>query len=779
MNQVLNDFVAVGLPILPVKKDKTPMCFTTKFLDKRLPTCDDYKDMNKCYYALKSGNPQTKIECIDVDLKHVPKDYRDLAWQQFLDATECQDLVIQETPSGGYHIIYRTDTVPGSKKMAWWKGEKEAWIETRGHGGYFLIAPTPGYKVISGSLMSIPYIPQEVADDMKAACCALSQRERKLVARAYSPQARAYNAHHAGDMLAKLTGAGWTIGRELDDKWWMIRPGKDKGTGATLYKSSGYFYVFTSGTKFEPEHAYSPVDIIKVIDGVSDSDMERTVTSEASEHYLPDVINAILANSDKVPIYEMRKLLADTIIEYMEKNGKIYNDGTTGYYFSGLKMTPIDLTSDRYYSLMYHVCGMNRVDTNMKYVFEEVKNYALSRGTEITPRRYTYYDGVAVYVYNFNGRMYKITDKDIFEQDNGSDGIFFVEQAGEPVEISDNLDDGFDFNGVLFGGLTFESGEITVDEYMRLFLYWILSIFFLHSNRPIACTIGEKGSGKTVIFRKLLYMLFGGKTDVSALPEKQSDFWACVANNRLVIFDNADSHRDWLNDSLAQIATSASVNLRKLYTTNDVLQVHIDCFVGLTSRTPKFTRDDVSDRLLIFNLERFKFFTPEDSILDAVLKNRTALMTIIFGYIKQTIRLLNAHTGDMQCCTRMATFEKFCRIIDPPSVDIFGKMVETQREFSEDAFTDVMYEYCRSKASVQVFEVTKSARDLSSDLSEIAPKIGVKNMYFTSSSVAQRLKRSFDFCKVEKVKLTTGNKSVYKIVISAGYKFSENIQAEW
>ena len=72
MDQILLQFVSAGLPVLPVSADKTPMVFSHKFLDTSLPDETTYAHISKCNYAIKCGNTQTKIECIDFDLKNDP-----------------------------------------------------------------------------------------------------------------------------------------------------------------------------------------------------------------------------------------------------------------------------------------------------------------------------------------------------------------------------------------------------------------------------------------------------------------------------------------------------------------------------------------------------------------------------------------------------------------------------------------------------------------------------------------------------------------------------------
>ena len=109
---------------------------------------------NGCNIGIACGIGSGGLECIDFDKADL--------WQPFLDTLEGvnPDLrarlrVWQETPSGGYHLLYRVHgQVAGNQKLASSKPHRGAdgilkqdtWIETRGAGGQFVIAPSRARK---------------------------------------------------------------------------------------------------------------------------------------------------------------------------------------------------------------------------------------------------------------------------------------------------------------------------------------------------------------------------------------------------------------------------------------------------------------------------------------------------------------------------------------------------------------------------------------------------------------------------------------------------------
>ena len=113
-----------------------------------------------------------------------------------------EKLVIESTPSGGRHVDYRCMVpVCGNLKLAQRKivvpsdepvniggktfvPRKDAqgnWhvlltlIETRGEGGIFLCAPSPGYELLQGAFTALPVLTAEERDILLSAAWALNE----------------------------------------------------------------------------------------------------------------------------------------------------------------------------------------------------------------------------------------------------------------------------------------------------------------------------------------------------------------------------------------------------------------------------------------------------------------------------------------------------------------------------------------------------------------------------------------------------------------------------
>lgn len=121
-----------------------------------------YSNKETVSFALITG--YDNIEAIDIDSKILKtKQERDGFLKEYFGLLDSHidnfydKFCIVKTQSGGFHILYKSKLVEGSKKIARPKGHKEALIETRGLNGFVYI-----YKVVKGlNYHEIDYISDE------------------------------------------------------------------------------------------------------------------------------------------------------------------------------------------------------------------------------------------------------------------------------------------------------------------------------------------------------------------------------------------------------------------------------------------------------------------------------------------------------------------------------------------------------------------------------------------------------------------------------------------
>lgn len=202
------------------------------------------------------------------------------------------------TPSGGLHFLYRIadHEVPGNTKVARRPATEEeiaedmaasglpyekinkikVLSETRGEGGYVVVAPSGGevhptgdsWSVCAGDLGVIPEITWEQRQKLvEAIHAALDQMPPPTPAPARPKAAELLSGRPGDDFNNKATWNdilephGWTISHHQGNTTYWVRPGKDRKEGhsaTTGHSPTGdRLYVFTSATEFEPETPYT------------------------------------------------------------------------------------------------------------------------------------------------------------------------------------------------------------------------------------------------------------------------------------------------------------------------------------------------------------------------------------------------------------------------------------------------------------------------------------------------------------------------------------------
>jgi putative DNA primase/helicase len=191
---------------------------------------------------------------------------------------------LEQSPSTGIHWLYRCAEISGNSKLARRPdGDRsiKVLIETRGEGGYVIIAPSHGrvhpsgkpYVLLRGGLESIVTITPEDRE-------ALFELARtfdlmgKPKAEKLPIFASTDSGNRPGDLFNDratwqevLIPHGWSqIYRRGEVGYWR-RPGKDRGVSATTnWQGSDLLYVFSTSTVFEPERGYSKFSAQALLD---------------------------------------------------------------------------------------------------------------------------------------------------------------------------------------------------------------------------------------------------------------------------------------------------------------------------------------------------------------------------------------------------------------------------------------------------------------------------------------------------------------------------------
>lgn len=273
---IAEEYLTAELSVLPaVREKKCPAVGKWKVWQERLPTDVEVR----AWFANKHdaiclicGKVSGNLEILDFD-NHgelFPK------WKKLIPQELFDKLVIEQTPSGGFHAAYRcADEICGNLKLA--QGERDGklvtLIETRGNGGLFLCYPTEGYTLKQAAFTSLQIL---LSNERKQLFDAAYSLNEKTQGEAKEPpdftdsdlfeERPGDDFNERGDIRDLLICHGWTPVRVDDGNEYFRRPNKN-GTGWSASLKDRVFYVFTSNAyPFEPNKAYSPFNVYTLLE---------------------------------------------------------------------------------------------------------------------------------------------------------------------------------------------------------------------------------------------------------------------------------------------------------------------------------------------------------------------------------------------------------------------------------------------------------------------------------------------------------------------------------
>jgi hypothetical protein len=320
-------------------------------------------------------------------------------------------------------------------------------------------------------------------------------------------------------------------------------------------------------------------------------------------------------------------------------------------------------------------------------VRENLRAHIMEFGEQTRVEKLGCLRGGTIYVNNGRGGMFKITTDSILEVANGTDGVLMHAPDLKPFppldeakleEISKKL------NGV--GGKVTdsllcqylnahfeESGSLTQSQYQQLVIMRFLTLFIGNSLdlRPIMIALGEQNSGKSTLWEKPMWLLYGTEYESAALPSKRRDFVAAMTNNAINIFDNIDSvnfdnprsdYPEYI-DLMCKASTGGKIPIAELYKTNVQRTYNLRCDQFLTARVNPFPshRSDLSRRTLFFPIRMpspLEYRTTEEIKL-ALAHDADEMKLEILVRLQNALRALVANKKSYPPVSQMHSFETF------------------------------------------------------------------------------------------------------------------------
>lgn len=231
--------------------------------------------------GIVTGKVSGNLEAMDFDTRGGWEAYQEMAEQ-----CGVQPLLDRiwagygELSPRGAHLLYRCATIAGNSKLARDTAGK-AFIETRGEGGYLVIAPSNGavhpsggeYCCVSGSLATILTISERERKDLWELAKSLDQAPRTPDPGADPLRSSSDPANRPGEDFNRraswpevLEPHGWKRLFSRGGVTYWRRPDKDSGVSATTgYAGTDYLYVFSSSTALDNDRAYTKFGVYALL----------------------------------------------------------------------------------------------------------------------------------------------------------------------------------------------------------------------------------------------------------------------------------------------------------------------------------------------------------------------------------------------------------------------------------------------------------------------------------------------------------------------------------
>lgn len=291
---------AAGLCVVPPRQDgsKAPMDRWKEYQHRRpeLSQLDAWYAEGLSGIGLICGVVSGGLEMLEFEGRAVEEELLG-QYQEAIDAAGLTDLLervaqgyMEATPRGGVHLLYRCPTPlrntalakrPTTEAELKEKPDErvKVLIETRGEGGYVIVAPTSGavhpeggsWTQIHGGFSTIA----DITDEERGALWEVGRTFDRIPAPVWQPErshtpsdgdgpADHYNTRTRWTSL--LEPAGWRRVYQRGEVTFWCRPGKERGISAsTNHAGLDLLHVFSSSTLFEADRSFTKFQAYAVL----------------------------------------------------------------------------------------------------------------------------------------------------------------------------------------------------------------------------------------------------------------------------------------------------------------------------------------------------------------------------------------------------------------------------------------------------------------------------------------------------------------------------------
>jgi hypothetical protein len=294
------EYSAEGFSVIPVTSDKTPALKDWSCFQKRPMTPEECEmHFNNCWgIALLCGGKK-KVTGFDADMKYDLSGDLFERFKRRLSKELLNKMYVQTTKNKGFHFLFSCDKIEPNQKLASryttadekhitymenfnnpkkrdlalkiaLNDKMRVLFETRGgdennSGGYVVIAPTPGYKFIYGSLHKITEDEYDIIMETAREFNEVVEVKKDIRLEKYKEWATSpfEDFNQRFDVVNYLIQNGWEEIRTLGTKNVRLkRAGSPKSKSSALFdRESRIFNCFSTSTSFDVNRGYTASDI--------------------------------------------------------------------------------------------------------------------------------------------------------------------------------------------------------------------------------------------------------------------------------------------------------------------------------------------------------------------------------------------------------------------------------------------------------------------------------------------------------------------------------------
>jgi len=162
------------------------------------------------------------------------------------------DLYIEQSPNSGFHIIFRVENPPSKMKLGTYPNGNVA-VELQGNNCFLVVAPTPGYSTINGSLFDLPLVPED----------AFARVLTTAVEIGHFKDGTKIDSEILLKVVQTAKDFGLSIVNETDNFIRIKRLGTTNICSGTIFKNTGGVWLFSPNVPpFNANEFYSPIEFI-------------------------------------------------------------------------------------------------------------------------------------------------------------------------------------------------------------------------------------------------------------------------------------------------------------------------------------------------------------------------------------------------------------------------------------------------------------------------------------------------------------------------------------